>query len=168
MAMAKVLPSDDMKKEAMKPLGNKAILATTGAALVSPFLSRILTDAYYRHKDQRALEAAWEKIRQKDPEMDTEEAREYFESMFDLSPSIMKHRTLALPALRQSMNYDLGGIPPQLASMLVSTDAARTKGDAKLNTGLLSGVSDATRVFSSLSGLQQKQQEAERRREGGS
>jgi len=92
-----------------------------------------LVEKAIQHKKKRStLEATWKKIIQSDPRMNAPHIREYFEAMFDLAPDIMKHKPMALPVLKQSVNYDLDGVPPQLVATLAraGNDIVKSKPSA--------------------------------------
>lgn len=137
MSMAKVIPSDDVLEKTAEGAGKYILGAAAGATL--PLMGSLIGDAIKKRKEQAALTNAWDTIIKRYPDMDNDDVRETYETLYDLSPSIMKHPKLAVPALRSAGNYDTGGIPADLASTLVHTDAARTKGDSRLNEQLLSG-----------------------------
>lgn len=147
--MAKVLPSEDMIKNAVDT--NKLVkvltaIAATGA-VASPIATHYIGGAVQKRKEQKEMDESWQRIIAKVPELDNEDARETFESMYDLSPSIMKHPRFAIPAIRTADEYGTGGIPVDLASKLVNIDAARTKGSPDFNTKLLSGISTGLSIM---------------------
>lgn len=148
MSMATVVPSEDMVKSAGKMDSDKfnKLLkifgtATAGLAVASPIATHYIGGAMQKSKEQKEMNESWQRIIAKVPELNNEDARETFESMYDLSPSIMKHPRFAIPAIRTADEYGTGGIPVDLASKLVNIDAARTKGSPDFNTKLLSGIS---------------------------
>lgn len=148
MNMAKVLPSEEMIKEAgkMDPEKLRNLLKifgtiTAAGAVASPIATHYIGGAVQKRKEQKEMDESWQRIIAKVPELNNEDARETFESMYDLSPSIMKHPRFAIPAIRTADEYGTGGIPVDLASKLVNIDASRTKGSPDFNTKLLSGIS---------------------------
>lgn len=156
MSMARVLPGEDMVKSA-KVDTNKLVkilgAITAAGAVASPIATHYIGGAIQKSKEQKAMDESWQRIITKVPELNNEDAKETFESMYDLSPSIMKHPRFAIPAIRTADEYGTGGIPVDLASKLVNIDAARTKGSPDFNTKLLSGISTGMGIMKGVSDI---------------
>ncbi len=173
MGMAKVLPSEDMIKNAgrmdltkLEKLVRIFGPVVAAGAVISPIATHCIGGAVQKRKEQKEMNESWQRIIAKVPEMNNEDARETFESMYDLSPSIMKHPRFAIPAIRTTEGYDTGGIPIDLASKLVSVDAARTKGSPDFNTKLLSGISTGLNIMKGVGDIGSgKSEEANQRSE---
>ena len=134
MAMAKILPSDDMQKAAADMSSGAAVATMIGA----PIAVDSVSDMIGKVKSNLRKKKTWASIIEKDPSFDNADTRELFEALFDLSPHMMKHRVTAIPALRQAQSYDLGGVPTQLAATLSKAESDKKKATGP---GILSGVS---------------------------
>ena len=124
---------------------------------IAPVAADLLQDGAVAVKDAITKRKAWAKIKAANPELDDESTREIFQAMYDLSPSLMKHRTIATPALRQASDYSAGGIPPQLAQLLVSTDSARTRGNPRISESLLRGANLGLGIQSAAAGVEKNE-----------
>lgn len=123
MSMGRVTPSqDDLVKEA----GGKAkyiLGAALGAAV--PVGVKMVSDSIARSRAAKERAAVWKEVIKRDPSLKGEDGEEIYGALYDLSPSLMKHPMLAIPALRRSREYATGGIPSELAHLLAKTEEAR-------------------------------------------
>lgn len=142
--MGRVLPSDNMVKSAatIPPavgMDLKKMLLYMGiGGAIQPVASGI-ESGIGKVKDAITKKKTWQEIIKRYPDMNNEVTQERFEAMFDMSPSVMKHVTFAVPSLRSASELGTGGIPVDLAGKLVGIDAQRTRGNANLAQQILSG-----------------------------
>ena len=134
-----ILNKEDMPKEAQGGGRIGPVLAGTALGAILPIGTYLTMRGMENAADKRNKAKTWASIVARYPEMNTPDMMETYDALFDLSPSIMKHPRLAIPALRRSGEYGTGGIPADLAQTLVQTDAARTRGSQRLNEDILSG-----------------------------
>ena len=125
---------------------------TGGAALMSYGLIPLLGNI--KRKADRSK--AWEKIVARNPAFDTEKMREQFEALFDLSPKMMKHPTFSMPLLRQSEEYDAGGIPVDVARTI---SGIGERGGTDMRPVLLTALG---RASSTVAGAALKHEQAQR------
>jgi len=140
MSIARVAPSDDMDKTAVisgNDMKNALLYMTIGGA-IQPLVGGVEAGTK-KISDSITKNKTWKEIIGRYPDMDDEATKERFEAMFDMSPSVMKHVTFAVPSLRSASEYGTGGIPVDLAGKLVSIDSQRTRGNPNLAQGILSG-----------------------------
>jgi len=138
MSIAKVISSDDMLEKTAEPGGIKQNLLYMGiGGAIQPVISGVTSgiQKVYNHISKKKT---WEEIKKRHPELDTEANQERFEAMFDMSPSVMKHVTFAVPSLRSATEYGTGGVPIDLAGKLVNIDAQKNR-KPDLAQGVMSG-----------------------------
>jgi len=139
MSIARVtLDDDQLEKIAASPESIKQNLLYMGiGGAIQPALSGITSgiQKIYNHINKNKT---WAEIKKRHPELDTEENQERFEAMFDMSPSVMKHVTFAVPSLRSATEYGTGGVPIDLAGKLVNIDAQKSK-KPDMAQGIMSG-----------------------------
>jgi len=150
MGIARVMASDDMIKSAVSPpitpgaapgMDLKRMLLYMGiGGAIQPVVGGVVS-GLGKIKDATTKRKTWKEIVKRYPDMNDEATKERFEAMFDMSPSVMKHITFAIPSLRSASEYGTEGIPVDLAGKLVSIDAQRTKGDPNLAQNIIAGAS---------------------------
>lgn len=138
MAIARVLRADDMDKTASD--NSQAFKWMALMALATPAVQAGEAGIKKIYKGIQKKKS-WNSIIEANPDIDTPEMRETYDAMYSLSPSMMRHRPIAIPALRQAQDYSTQGVPMQMASSLAGSEAQLDKRKLRLAEGIMQGAS---------------------------